>query len=255
MTSELPYWTACLYGVLGAGAIAIGGGLVGKGRGGAHEPNGILTGMGAGFLISLGALSALPEACARSSSLALALGVALTVFVLVLLAHRAGHRRNHAHDKHGPNDSHEAGTRAGLSLHDARLAVAGLALHSLLDGVAVSAALASHRELGIFVAIFVVLHKVPEGAAAAALVYASGGKPRDAQRGVIALALATALGALTIFAVGPALALALSIAAGVTAGVGVGIASHLVKHHALRAALGISLGAVLFIVSEWLLHA
>jgi ZIP family zinc transporter len=249
MTSALPYWTACLYGLLGAVAIGIGGGLVGKGRASAHEPHGILTGMGAGFLISLGVLSALPEACARSSSLPLALGLAGASFVLVLLAHRAGHGRAHGHTE-AEHEQH-----AGLSLHDARLAVAGLALHSLLDGVAVSAALASHRELGIFVAIFVVLHKVPEGAAAAALIYASGGKARDARRGVIALALTTALGALTIFAVGPGLALALSIAAGVTSGVGVGIASHLVKHNALRALIGIGLGALLFILSESLLHA
>jgi len=252
MTSELPYWTACLYGVLGAAAIAIGGGLVGKGRAGAHEPHGILTGMGAGFLISLGLLSALPEACARSSSLPLALSLAAAAFALVLLAHRAGHQRAHASEA---GHEHKHAARGGLSLHDARLAVAGLALHALLDGVAVSAALASHRELGIFVAIFVVLHKVPEGAAAAALVYASGGQPRDAQHGVIALALTTALGALTIFAVGPGLALALSVAAGVTSGVGVGFATHLVKHHPARAMLGIGLGVIMFVVSESLLHA
>ncbi|HEX4353974.1 MAG TPA: hypothetical protein VHZ95_13690, partial [Polyangiales bacterium] len=68
MTGELPYWTACLYGVLGAGAIAVGGGLIGRGRAIAREPQGLVAGMGAGFLIALGLFSALPDACARSAS-------------------------------------------------------------------------------------------------------------------------------------------------------------------------------------------
>ena len=268
MNSELPYWTAGIYGVVGAAAIALGGGLVAKGRALTYEPHSLLTGMGAGFLISLGALSALPEACARGESLWSTIGLSLLVFVGVLIAHRAGHAGSHEHDEHGHHADHghpdrsapeverdSDSNRSGLSLHDARLAVGGLALHALLDGVAVSAASASQRTLGIFVAIFIALHKVPEGAAAAALVYASGGGSRDARLGVIALAVATALGAFTIFAVGPVLAFALSVAAGVTAGVGVGIASHLVKHRPARALLGIALGVGLFIAGESLLHA
>jgi zinc transporter ZupT len=283
MTSELPYWTASLYGVLGAIAIAIGGGLVGRGRITARMPHGLLTGMGAGFLIALGLLSALPEACARSASVPIALLVAAGSFAFVMFAHRAGHANPHLHDSHAHahashahvHDSHahapdshahaldarshdahanETQASAGLSLHDARLAVAGLALHSLLDGVAVSAALASRRELGIFVAVFVVLHKIPEGAAAAAITYTSGGAASDARWAVICVALATALGAMTIFAVGPLLALSLSVAAGVTSGVGVGIASHLEQHHAPRGRIGIALGVALFMLSEWLAH-
>jgi ZIP family zinc transporter len=162
----------------------------------------------------------------------------------------------HVHDRDpaGDGEHSRSGAEAGLSLHDARLAVAGLALHSLLDGVAVSAALASRRELGIFVAVFVVLHKIPEGAAAAAITYASGGEARDARWAVVCVALATALGAMTIFAVGPLLALSLSAAAGVTSGVGVGIASHLEQHDARRGRIGIALGVSLFMLSEWLAH-
>jgi ZIP family zinc transporter len=272
MTSALPYWTAILYGVLGAAAIAIGGGLVGGGRVTARVPHGLLTGMGAGFLIGLGLLSALPEACERSGSVALALIVAGVSFGLVMVAHRAGHGAHqhgeraagsgaelasggeHAHEHEHEHERRHEDTRTGLSLHDARLAVAGLALHSLLDGVAVSAALASRRELGIFVAVFVVAHKVPEGAAAAAITYASGGAERDARWAVVCVALATALGATTIFAVGPLLSLSLSVAAGVTSGVGVGIASHLEQHHAPRGRLGLALGVSLFVLSEWFAH-
>jgi zinc transporter ZupT len=220
---------------------------VGKGQHAAQAPAGILTGMGAGFLIALGALSALPEACSRSASVLLAVGVALGTFVIVLIAHRAGHERAHTHGDHRAHSE--------LSLHDARLAVGGLALHSLLDGVAVSGALASERTLGIFVAVFIVLHKLPEGAAAAAITYASGGDQQSARRGVFCLALASALGALTIFAVGPVLAIALSVAAGVTSAVGVGIATHLLQQQAGRALLGIAAGALAFLVSDVLLHA
>jgi hypothetical protein len=106
MTNELPYWTACLYGVLGAVAIAIGGGLVGRGRFAAHESLGLITGMGAGFLIALGALSALPEACARSASLGVALAVAMVSFVFVLVAHRAGHLRTHDPHAHAAAHGH-----------------------------------------------------------------------------------------------------------------------------------------------------
>ncbi|HEX4353453.1 MAG TPA: ZIP family metal transporter, partial [Polyangiales bacterium] len=215
--------------------------------------------MGAGFLIALGLFSALPDACARSASVPLAIGLAVLTFAAVLLAHRAGHGRGHKTHEHTHEHEHEhqhgSPASAGLSLYDARLAIAGLALHSLLDGVAVSAALTNGAELGIFVAVFVVLHKVPEGAAAAAITYASGGTPRAARLGVLCVALAAALGALTIFAVGPLLAFALSIAAGVTSGVGVGIASHLVKHRLPRGTLGLGFGVSLFLLSEWLLHA
>jgi zinc and cadmium transporter len=255
MSSALPYWTALLYGLLAAGAVIVGGGLVGAGRRETHGSHGILPAMGAGFLIGLGCLSALPEALSRSESKTLALSVALTAFGLVLVAHRAGHRRFQEHGSHGSHESHASHESHGMSLHDARLAVAGLALHSLLDGVAVSASLSEHQELGVLVAIFVVLHKVPEGAAAAALIYASGGDARRARWGVLGIALATALGALTIFAVGPLLALALSVTAGVTTGVGVGIAGHLFKHRARRALLGVAAGAMLFALSELLPHA
>jgi zinc transporter ZupT len=251
MTNELPYWTACLYGLLGAGAILLGGGLVAKGRLNAGRPHPVLTGMGAGFLIALGALSALPEAYARSGSVLHTLVPALLAFAFVLFVHRLGHRGHGAESAtHGHHGAH-----AGLSTYDARLVVAGLALHALLDGVAVSAALADRRELGIFVAVFIVLHKAPEGAAAAALIYASGGKPRAVQLGVVALAIASAVGALTIIAVGPMLTAALSVAAGVTSGVGVGVAGHLVKHRTRGAYVGLAAGMLLFVLCDALLHA
>ncbi|HEX2676519.1 MAG TPA: ZIP family metal transporter, partial [Polyangiales bacterium] len=232
MTSTaIPYWVASLYGALAALAIVIGGGLIGPARGTGGRSQGTFAAVGAGFLIALGGLGALPEALERSGSAFVTLALAAAALGGMLWLHRfghhergaaAGHDHGHAHD-HGHGDDHTH-VHAELSLHDARMAVAGLALHSLLDGVAVSAALASRRELGVFVAVFVLLHKLPEGAAAAAITYASGGEKAAARRGVLVVAAASLLGAFAIFAVLPVLSHALAITAGVTLGVGIGIA-------------------------------
>jgi zinc transporter ZupT len=247
--TSIPYWAAALYGLLGAAGIVAGGTFVGQGAVRRQSSSGVWPAVGAGFLIALGALGALPDACERIGSNLIGGALALTSFLALLFAHGAGHRdANHGH-------SHGGGSHAGLSLHDARLAVAGLALHALLDGVAVSAALASLRELGLVVAFFVVLHKIPEGATVAALTYASGGEAKRARRGVLLVAAASLLGGLTIFAVASVLGYALGVAAGVTAGVGVGIATHLLRHDRERATLGLALGAALFAVGEWLLDA
>jgi zinc transporter ZupT len=242
----MPYWAAALYAFTGAGAIIVGGGVVSRDKVAEHGARGVWAALGAGFLIALGALGALPEACERTGSMLIGVGLAVPAFMAILLAHGAGHRGNHA--------GHAHGTHAGLSLHDARLAVSGLALHALLDGVAVSAALASQRELGLMVAFFVALHKVPEGATAAALTYASGGDARRARRGVGLVAAASLVGALAIFAVTPILGYALAVAAGVTSGVGVGIASHLFRHDKHRALIGLTLGALIFALGEWFVH-
>jgi zinc transporter ZupT len=243
----IPYWAAALYAFTGAGAILVGGGVVSRDKVAEHSARGVWPALGAGFLIALGALGALPEACERTGSMLIGVALAAPAFLAILLAHGAGHRdAGHA--------GHAHGAQAGLSLHDARLAVSGLALHALLDGVAVSAALASQRELGLMVAFFVALHKVPEGATAAALTYASGGDARRARRGVGLVAAASLAGALAIFAVSPILGYALGVAAGVTSGVGVGIASHLFRHDKYRALIGLTLGALIFALGEWLVH-
>jgi zinc transporter ZupT len=300
---SIPYWAAALYGLLGAAGIIAGGFFVGRDTLARRSAKGVWPGVGAGFLIALGVLGALPDACERVGSIWIGGGLALAAFLTVLFAHGAGHREadhvadgapgaghshghsrenedrahdtaraadsrehSHAHASSHPNHAHaharastdtshgHTGAHAGLSLHDARLAVSGLALHALLDGVAVSAALASLQELGLVVAFFVVLHKIPEGAAAAALTYASGGEAKRARSGVLLVAAASFLGGLTIFAVRTVLGYALGVAAGVTAGVGVGIATHLLRHDRKSGAIGLALGAGLFALGELLLH-
>lgn len=260
MTTGIPYWVATLYGCLAAAAILIGGGLVGpaRARGRGRGIEGTFAALGAGFLVALGALGALPEALEGNVSAWLVSALALAALGGMLWLHRLGHHgasAQHAHHDQHAHDPHARQPAPELSLYDARMAVWGLALHSLLDGVAVSASLATgKRELGLFVAFFVLLHKLPEGAAAAALTYAGGGETRTARHGVWIVAAASLCGAFAIFAVLPVLTYALAITAGVTVGVGLGIASHLRKHGAGRALAGMSAGAGLFAITEWLLH-
>lgn len=261
MPHEIPYWAAGLYAVLGAAAIALGGGLVGSGRFAEQSSRGVWPAAGAGFLIALGVLGVLPEACEQLGSIPLAGALAALTFAGLLFAHGAGHRATHAHHAgaHGHDgaagEGHgRSGAHAGLSLYDARLAVLGLALHALLDGVAVSASLVTEHGEGILLALFLLLHKVPEGAAAAALTYASGGAKNTARVGVTFVAAASLLGGLTIFVLTPVLSYALALTAGVTAGVGVGIATHLLQADRRRALWGLAIGAGLFALSETLLH-
>lgn len=254
MPTDTPYAGAALYGVLACAAILLGGRLVGPSQGARRGLQGVFASVGAGFLIGLGALGALPEALEHASTPLPPLLVALGALCLMLWLHRFGHAHQHDHGHHPDEHAHAHGDGAELSLYDARMAVGGLALHSLLDGVAVSAVLANERELGFFVAFFVLLHKLPEGAAAAALTYASGGQSGTARRGVWVVAGASLLGALAIFVVGPVLTYALAVTAGVTTGVGIGIASHLRKQGALAATLGVSSGALLFWLAEVFLH-
>ena len=266
MSSELPYWVAALYGVLTALAILLGGGLVGPFRGKGLHAACSLAAIGAGFLFALGLLGALPEALEMSEAPVLPVVLALGSLTAILFLHGFGHRGDshshsheadaeaHAHTGHGQAAPHARGHE--LSLYDAHLAVAGLALHSLLDGVAVSASLQSREELGMLVALFVLLHKLPEGATAAALTLASGGLARDLRRNVLIVAFASLTGALAVFVVGPYLVHALAITAGVTTGVALGIASHLLRNQQKRgqAIWGIACGIALFAVSNVFVH-
>ena len=273
MLGDTPYAGAVLYGLLSAAAILLGGGIIGQTPSMKPSLRYAFGSIGAGFLIGLGCVGALPEAIEHAASPLMPVLTAAGTLALMVWLHRFGHawtsgpHHGHAHGhEHGHGHEHAHGHGHGhehhghseqpaeLSLYDARMAVAGLALHSLLDGVAVSTTLSSEGGIGVFVAVFVLLHKLPEGAAAAALTYASGGQTSSARRGVGVVAAASMLGALAFLLVGPVLPLALAVTAGVTTGVGLGIAGHLGRENKGRALLGVLTGALLFAAAEVLLH-
>jgi zinc and cadmium transporter len=257
MLGDTPYAGAVLYGLLSAAAILLGGGIIGQTPSMKPSLRYAFGSVGAGFLIGLGCVGALPEAIEHSSSPVVPALTAAATLALMVWLHRFGHAwTKDSHHGHAHAHDHRAHSEppAELSLYDARMAVAGLALHSLLDGVAVSTTLSSEGGIGVFVAVFVLLHKLPEGAAAAALTYASGGQTSSARRGVGVVAAASMLGALAFLLVGPVLPMALAVTAGVTTGVGLGIAGHLGRENTPRALLGVLTGALLFAAAEVLLH-
>jgi zinc and cadmium transporter len=95
-------------------------------------------------------------------------------------------------------------------------ALAGLLLHTFVDGVAIASAFHVSAALGTIVFVAIVLHKLPEGFAIASLFLAAGaGRARAVQAG-LALGLSTIAGVVVTDAA-PALdAIGLGLSAGVT---------------------------------------
>ena len=248
MASESPYLVAGGYGALAALITLLGGWLVRpRERGAPWAATSYLVPVAAGFLLALGGLGALPEALEHWDSPWIPCTVAFGVAALTLVIHRLGHA-GHDHDE----DHQDHGQAPGLSLHDARMAVGGLALHAFVDGVVLGAAFVGGG-LGYLAVFAVLLHKLPEGATAAAITYAGGGDRGQARRGVIVVALASLVGAVTISALQPMLPYAQPLVAGFTIGIGLGIAGHLKRGPLLRPALGLLLGVLLFVATEYLL--
>ena len=95
-------------------------------------------------------------------------------------------------------------------------ALIGLLPHSFFDGVAISSASIRSAELGTLVFAAILLHKVPTGVSLASIMLASGNTRRRAGAAVLAIALATILGALVTPAFAPLARWGLALAAGVT---------------------------------------
>ena len=103
---------------------------------------------------------------------------------------------------------HEAGMAVERHEHVGTIGAGGMSVHSLLDGVAVGAAFHAGTELGLVVALVVVLHDFSDGIGTVSVLLANDAKPRTAFRWLVVDALAPVLGALSAFALtveGPAL--------------------------------------------------
>ncbi|MFN2521431.1 MAG: ZIP family metal transporter [Candidatus Limnocylindria bacterium] len=103
---------------------------------------------------------------------------------------------------------HEAGIAVERHEHVGTLGAGGMSIHSLLDGVAVGAAFHAGTELGLVVALVVVLHDFSDGIGTVSILLANDAKPRTAFRWLVVDALAPVVGALSAFLLtveGPAL--------------------------------------------------
>jgi len=162
-----------------------------------------LIAVAAGFMISVALTQLIPEALSRGGTSAPG---------VMLVGYLAVHFTQHTLTSHFHfgEETHSVTTAISVS------ALAGLLMHTFVDGVAIAAGFTVGRELGLLVFIAVVLHKLPEGLAIASLFLAAGQPPRVAVAAAGALGLTTLLGVLATDFVRPLADHGLPLAAGVT---------------------------------------
>jgi zinc transporter ZupT len=203
----------------------------------------LLSGVAAGYLLSVTLVRIIPE-CLETAG-----GERNALWVLVgyLLIHVMEHGIT-IHFHYG-EETHTEGTPfSGI------MALVGLSLHSLMDGVAMGVAMATHSNLGPLVVLGILLHRVPEGGTIASIFLVRGFGNRGALLAAGTLALAALVGAmgqsLLHLPVGPTL--------GLTAGLALYVASsdllpEVQKESGLRSTLALLSGVAIFLVGAQLL--
>jgi zinc and cadmium transporter len=162
----------------------------------------------AGLMLGLATLGLMPHGLQACGSLHSGAAWLLTGFVVLFMLQRF--LPFHHHDVIEGNPLEPCGHAHSLAERSARtlswIGVAvGLSLHSIIDGVAMAAAVTSSGSdsggaLGLGTALAVILHK-PFGALAITTLMTAGGSSRSAQRLVnVAFASITPIGALLFFA-------------------------------------------------------
>jgi ZIP family zinc transporter/zinc and cadmium transporter len=181
-----------------AGALAV----AGRARRGMQFLDAMIA-IAAGFMISVALTQLIPEALARGGT---------SAPVVMLAGYLAVHFTQHTLTEHFHfgEETHAVTTAISLS------ALAGLLMHTFVDGVAIAAGFMVGPELGLLVFVAVVLHKLPEGLAIASLFLAAGQPPRIAVAAAGALGLTTLLGVAVTNMAGPLARHGLPLAAGVT---------------------------------------
>lgn len=192
-----------------------------------------LVALSAGFMISVAIADLLPEAFAQGGEAA-----ALVALAGYLLVHVTQHVL--AAHFHFGEETHEVSAAVSVS------ALAGLLLHTFVDGVAIASGFEVSPTLGGFVFMAILMHKFPEGLAITSLFLAAGATRRRALGAASLLGVATIAGALLAELVPLVTRWGLPLAAGVTLYVG---ASNLVpelqrggkRKHAIEFVVGVGL--------------
>jgi len=210
------------YGLAAALANVIGALAVTSGRRWSVEALDRTLAFAAGFLISVAFVELMPEAVARAGRTGAA--VALGAYLLV-------HVTQHSIGRH----FHFGEERHSVSRLTGATALAGLMLHTFVDGVAVASGLLVSGSVGALVFVGVLLHKFPEGLAISSLFVAAGASKRAAIGAAASLGAATMVGVAFTDQVAALKEYGLAISAGVTLYVG---ASNLVPELQKRGGLG-----------------
>jgi zinc transporter ZupT len=200
---------------------------------------------GAGFMLAAAFVRMLPESAHVDHA-----------FLFVLVGYFGVHLFEHTvapHFHFGEETHHAELLRPSAGY----LAVLGLGVHTLFDGVAIAAGFMIGTSLGVLLFLAVLVHKLPEGFTVASIMLASGHSRARALGAAGLLSALTVVGALaTAFVARHHVGYALALSAGVTIYVA---ASDLIPevNREGGAALGWTVfgGLVLFAVADWFLSA
>ena len=168
---------------------------------------GVVIALGAGVRIGAAFFDLAPESARELGSLDSAMlwaGLGFLAFYILerLTLLHVGHEHGQVLDRHE---------------HVGILGAGGMSVHSFLDGIAIGAAFHAGIEIGLIVALVVVLHDFSDGIGTVSILLANAASRRTAFRWLVADAIAPMLGALVAFAItveGPALGAILGIFVG-----------------------------------------
>jgi ZIP family zinc transporter/zinc and cadmium transporter len=199
--------------------------------------------LSAGFMVSVALLDLAPDAIKTQGESA-----GLVILIGYLLVHFTQHTL--APHFHFGEEVHHVTKMVSFS------ALAGLLLHTFVDGVAIASGFGVSSALGILVFFAILLHKLPEGLAISSLFLASGESRGAALAASGALAASSILGAMAAQVVPILERYGLPLAAGVTLYVG---ASNLVPEiqgkRAWRLPVSFFLGCALYYLARRLVGA
>jgi zinc and cadmium transporter len=197
----------------------------------------------AGFMLAAAFIRMLPESVHVPHA-----------FLFVLLGYFGVHLFEHTVAPHF-HFGEEVHAEAFLRPSSAYLSVLGLGVHTLFDGVAITAGFMIGPTLGSLLFLAVLLHKLPEGFAVASIMLATGHSRGAALLAAVTLGALTLLGAaLAGFLAERHVAYALALSAGVTVYVA---ASDLIpevnREGGAALAWTVFGGLVLFVLADWAL--
>jgi len=199
--------------------------------------------LSAGFMISVALLDLTPDAIRTHGEKA-----ALIILLGYLLVHLTQHTL--APHFHFGEEHHQVTKMVSFS------ALAGLMLHTFVDGVAIASGFGVSPALGMLVFLAILLHKLPEGLAISSLFLASGESRRAAFAASAALAVSSLVGAALTEQIPVLGQYGLPLAAGVTLYVG---ASNLVPEfqgkREWRLPISFFLGCALYYVARGVVGA
>ena len=198
---------------------------------------------GAGFMLAAAFVRMLPESAQVPHA-----------FLFVLIGYFGVHLFEHTvapHFHFGEESHPEALLRPSAGY----LALLGLGVHTLFDGVAIAAGFMIGTSLGVLLFLAVLVHKLPEGFTVASIMLASGHSRARALGAAGLLSALTMLGALaTAFVARHHVGYALALSAGVTIYVAASDLIPEVNREADQPSLAYTVfgGLVFFVAVDWL---